>query len=143
MFRSHWTNIREHVLPDDGPVGPKHFGIINFNVLTSVKVLKRKRFQNKQTLVQIVSLIIYISRSIVRYNNENYASSSTFIIYSMICTRGCYQLYELLMMGAINVRNMQSNLAVNKYLHNTVASCWISSTQNYKTLNYKYIYIYI
>ena len=29
-------------------------------------------------------------------------------------------------MGAIDSRNMQSNLAVNKYLH-TVASCWISS----------------
>ena len=28
------------------------------------------------------------------------------------------------MMGAIDTRNMQSNFAVNKYLH-TVASCWI------------------
>jgi len=25
------------VLPDDGPVGPKHVGVINFNVLISVK----------------------------------------------------------------------------------------------------------
>ena len=37
------------------------------------------------------------------------------------------QFYALLMMGAIDARNMQSNLAVNKYLH-TVASFWISST---------------
>jgi len=29
-------------------------------------------------------------------------------------------------MGAMDARNMYSNLAVNKYLH-TVASCWISS----------------
>jgi len=28
------------------------------------------------------------------------------------------------MMGAMDARNMYSNLAVNKYLH-TVASCWI------------------
>jgi len=31
------------------------------------------------------------------------------------------------MMGAMDARNMYSNLAVNKYLH-TVASRWISST---------------
>jgi hypothetical protein len=34
---------------------------------------------------------------------------------------------ELLMMGAMDARNMYSNLEVNKYLH-TVASRWISST---------------
>jgi hypothetical protein len=28
------------VLPDDGPVGPKHVGVINFNVLISVKSFK-------------------------------------------------------------------------------------------------------
>ena len=47
-----------------------------------------------------------------------------------------YDLYQrlqlhfcvLLMMGAMDARNMYSNLAVNEYLH-TVASCWISSTQ--------------
>ena len=32
---------------------------------------------------------------------------------------------------------MQSNLAVNKYMH-TFASCWISSNQNYDARNYKY-----
>jgi len=32
------------VLPDDVPVGPKYVGVINFNVLISVKVLKCKRF---------------------------------------------------------------------------------------------------
>ena len=37
------------------------------------------------------------------------------------------QFYVLLMMGAMDARNMYSNLAVNKYLH-TVASSWISST---------------
>jgi len=30
-----------------------------------------KDFRTKKTLVQIVGLIIYISRSIARYNNEN------------------------------------------------------------------------
>ena len=34
------------------------------------------------------------------------------------------QFYVILMMGAMDVRNMQSNFTVNKYLH-TVASCWI------------------
>jgi len=34
------------------------------------------------------------------------------------------QIYVLLMMGAMDTRNMYSNFAVNKYLH-TVASCWI------------------
>ena len=38
-----------------------------------------------------------------------------------------YVVYVLLMMGAMDARNMQSNLAVNKYLH-TVASRWIYST---------------
>jgi len=37
------------------------------------------------------------------------------------------QFYVLLTMGAMDARNMYSNLAVNNYLH-TVASCWISST---------------
>ena len=35
---------RIDVLPDDGPVGPKHVGVITFNALSSVKVLKYKRF---------------------------------------------------------------------------------------------------
>ena len=39
------------------------------------------------------------------------------------------QFYALLVMGTMDARNMQSNFAVNKYLH-TVASCWISSTYN-------------
>jgi len=37
------------------------------------------------------------------------------------------QFYVLLMMGAMEARNMYKNLAVNKNLH-TVASCWIYST---------------
>ena len=36
------------------------------------------------------------------------------------------QFYVHLLMGAMDARNMYSNLAVNEYLH-TVASCWISS----------------
>jgi len=40
-------------------------------------------------------------------------------------------------MGAMDARNMYSNLAVHKYLH-IVASCWISSTKNYDARNYKY-----
>ena len=28
------------MLPDDGPVGPKHVGVINFNVSISVKSFK-------------------------------------------------------------------------------------------------------
>jgi len=41
------------------------------------------------------------------------------------------------MMGAMDARNMYSNLAVNKYLH-TGASCWISLTYNNDARNYKY-----
>ena len=43
----------------------------------------------------------------------------------------------LLMMGAMDARNMQSNLAVNKYLR-TVASRWFSSTQSYDARNHEY-----
>ena len=39
------------------------------------------------------------------------------------------QFYVLLMMGAMDTRNMQRYFAVNKYLHN-VASCWILLIQN-------------
>jgi hypothetical protein len=37
------------------------------------------------------------------------------------------RFYVLLMMDAMDARNMLSNLTLNKYLH-TVVSCWISST---------------
>ena len=48
------------MLPDDGPVRPKHFRVINFNVLINVKFfLSVKKFRKKNTLVQIVGLIIY------------------------------------------------------------------------------------
>jgi hypothetical protein len=40
------------------------------------------------------------------------------------------QFYVLLMMGAMDTRNMWSDFAVNKYLH-TVASCWILLTACY------------
>ena len=50
------------MLPDDGPVRPKHVGVINFNVLISVNNFESvKYFRKKRTLVQIVGLIIYIS----------------------------------------------------------------------------------
>jgi len=50
---------------------------------------------------------------------------------SMICTRGCnYSFYVLLMLGAMDARNMLSKLVVNKYLH-SVESCWISATNYY------------
>ena len=47
------------------------------------------------------------------------------------------QFYVPLMMGTMDTWNIQSNLAVNKYLH-TVASQWISSTQNYDAWNHEY-----
>ena len=40
-------------------------------------------------------------------------------------------------MGAMDTRNMYSNLAVNKYLH-AVAFRWISSTYNYDAWNHEY-----
>jgi hypothetical protein len=40
QHRSVVTLARIDVLPDDGPVGPKHVGVINFNVLISVKNFK-------------------------------------------------------------------------------------------------------
>jgi len=72
------------VLPDDGPVRPKHVGVINFNVLISVNNFESvKYFRKKRTLVQIVGLIIYISRSIARYNNGK----------KIICLRLYLQMY--------------------------------------------------
>jgi len=49
------------------------------------------------------------------------------------------EFYVHLMMGAMDARNMYSNLAVNKYLH-TFASSWISSTSNFDhgTTNIKF-----
>jgi len=57
------------------------------------------------------------------------ASSTDHTIWeASFLKRGLWsQFYVLLMMGAMDARNMQSNLAVNKYLQ-TVASLWISST---------------
>jgi len=43
----------------------------------------------------------------------------------------------LLMMGAMDARNMYGNLAV-KNICKLFASCWISSTQNYDARKYKY-----
>jgi len=34
------TLARIDVLPHDGPLGPKHVGVINFNALISVKSFK-------------------------------------------------------------------------------------------------------
>ena len=56
------------MLPDDGPVRPKHVGVILKLILICVEGLKCK-FNN--TLVQIVGFIICISRVIARYRNSN------------------------------------------------------------------------
>ena len=49
------------MLPDDGPVGPKHVGVINFNVLISVKVLNCKSFlEQKDTSANIWFNNLYI-----------------------------------------------------------------------------------
>ena len=70
------TLARIDVLPDVGPVRPKHVGVINFNVFNKRKIfLKCKSFLNKRTLVQIFGLIIYICRSIARYNNNKNSMS--------------------------------------------------------------------
>jgi len=37
------TLARIDVLPGDGPVGPKHVGVINLNVLISVKDFRTNR----------------------------------------------------------------------------------------------------
>jgi hypothetical protein len=47
------------------------------------------------------------------------------------------QLYVLLMMGAMDTRNMSSDFAVNKDLH-TVASCWILLIQSHDARNHAY-----
>ena len=47
------------------------------------------------------------------------------------------QFYVLLTMGAMDTRNIQSDFAVNKYLH-TVASCWILLKQSYDSRNHEY-----
>ena len=47
------------------------------------------------------------------------------------------QFYVLLMMGAMDTRNMWSNFAVNKYLH-TVASRWILLIKSYDASNHEY-----
>jgi hypothetical protein len=47
------------------------------------------------------------------------------------------QFYVLLMVGAMDTRNMWSDFAVNKYLH-TVASCWILLTCSYGAQNHEY-----
>ena len=49
-------------------------------------------------------------RLLLRYND----------LYQRLQLKFCV----LLMMGAMGAQNMQSDFAVNKYLH-TVASCWI------------------
>jgi hypothetical protein len=51
------------VLPDDGPVGPKHVGVINFNVLIIVKSFKRVKFlEQKDTSANSWFNTSYIER---------------------------------------------------------------------------------
>ena len=47
------------------------------------------------------------------------------------------QFYILLMMCAMDIQNMYSDFAVNKYLH-TVASCWILLIQSCDAWNHEY-----
>jgi hypothetical protein len=54
------TLARFDILPEDGPLGLKHVGVLIF--LISVKCFKSvKVFRTKKTLVQIVGSITYIS----------------------------------------------------------------------------------
>jgi len=61
------------------------------------------------------------------------------------CSDTLYELYQklqlqfdvLLMMGAIGNRNMQSNFAVNKHLHN-VASLWFLLMKSHDARNQEY-----
>ena len=51
------------MLPDDGPVGPKHVGVINFNVRISVKSFKAKKIlEQKDTSAYSWFNNLYISR---------------------------------------------------------------------------------
>ena len=51
-------------------------------------------------------------------------SKATLHCYYDLYQRLKFQFYVLLMMSAMDTRNMLSDFAENKYLH-TVASCWI------------------
>ena len=65
----------------------------------------------------------FLKRDEIRTDLGLYGPRSVLDLYQRLQL----QFYVLLMMGAMDARNMYSNLAVNKYLHN-VASRWISST---------------
>ena len=55
------------MLPDDGPVGPKHVGLFNFNVLISVKsfkvenILEQKDTSANSWLNNLYILALYIT----------------------------------------------------------------------------------
>ena len=87
---------------------------------------------------------VVVSITVIKYTSVIKLCLTTYLFQACLLPRQ-YDLYQrlqlefnvLVMMGAMDARNMQSNLAVNKYLH-TVASCWISSTQNYDARNYRH-----
>ena len=64
------------MLRDDGPVGPKHVGVININVLISVKSFKSvKVFEQKDTsadswfnnlYIEFCTIYIFIQYSVMR-----------------------------------------------------------------------------
>ena len=58
--------------------------------------------------------------------------------HTMTNTRSCsYNFFILLMMGAMDTRNVQSDFAVNKYLH-TATYCWIFLVQIYDARKHAY-----
>ena len=65
MFRSHWTIIREHVVP------VTKLPLIVYWYDTLWFCCRRTTVYRTNALVQIVGFIICISRTIARYRNEN------------------------------------------------------------------------
>jgi len=58
------------VLPDDGPMGPEHVGIILKVILICVEGFKVYKFLKQYTGPN--GFIICLSRTIARYRNKNY-----------------------------------------------------------------------
>ena len=117
------TLARIDVLPDDGPVGPKHVGVINFNVLISVKSFKVWKILEQKTLVQVVGLIIYICVYL-------------FICLFLILRRQYVHLYVLWSDG--NVFTLMQNEAITKrtipILHVKNFATWHTPIQNAQLL---------
>ena len=81
-----------------------------------------------QPLVQVVVSEQQCSSNVAK----DHVGGTLLLRYYDLYKRLQSQFYVRLMMGAMDIRNMQSDFAVNKCLH-TVAFCWI-------VLIYKYYY---